>query len=542
MIFDYVIVGGGSAGSVLAARLSENPAVSVCLLEAGGEGRSLINKIPFGTIVTIRGRPKIDNWAFQTVPQQGLNGRRGYQPRGKALGGSSAINAMLYIRGQPEDYDQWDCEGWRWADILPWFLKSEGNQRGSSELHHADGPLKVSNQQSPRPISEAFIASAEACQIPRNDDFNGTSQEGVGLYQVTQFSGDKQNGERCSAAAAYLHPVRTRPNLTVITSVHAIKILFKGLQARGIEFLKSGMLEYVEARQEVILSSGTFGSPQLLMLSGIGPAAHLREYGIEPLVDLPGVGQNLQDHIDFVIPVFSRDTDTVGLGVRAGLKIIRESLRWRNDGTGMMATPFAEGGAFLKSSPDADRPDLQLHFALGVMDDHARKLHLGYGYSLHVCVLRPHSRGEVRLQSRDPLAPPHIDPHFLEDERDARTLLAGARKIQTILNTPPLVNYRKRDLFPLVDQSDEALMQAIRNRADSVYHPVGTCKMGQDSMSVVDTDLKVHRVAGLRVIDASIMPNIISGNTNAPVIAIAEKMAAEIANEFALSNLNTRDQ
>lgn len=531
MEFDYVIAGGGSAGSVLAARLSEDPKVTVCLLEAGREGRDLAIRMPFGTLVMIRGKPKYNNWAYETVPQAGLNGRKGYQPRGRALGGSSAINAMLYVRGHPSDYDRWaelGCTGWSWADVLPWFKKSEGNQRGGDDLHGGDGPLRVGEQQSPRPLSEAFIRAAEETQIPRNDDFNGPTQEGAGLYQVTQFWGGAKNGERCSAAAAYLHPVMARRNLKVMTGVQATSIVMDGKKAIGIRYRRGSEEDVVHARSEVIVSSGAFGSPHLLLNSGIGPEEDLQKLGIAVRHNLPGVGKNLQDHVDFVIATRSWDTDTVGIGLRGTIKTIRELLRWTRNGTGMMATPFAEGGGFIRSAPEIAIPDLQLHFVLGLLDDHARKLYHGYGYSLHVCALRPHSRGEVTLASSDPLAAPRIDPKFLSDERDVTLMVKGVRKMLAILDASALAKYRTRLLYPMKDTSDAEILSHIRARADTIYHPVGTCKMGVDEMSVVDPDLRVRGVDGLRVVDASVMPTLIGGNTNAPTIMMAEKIADAI--------------
>lgn len=530
MTFDYVIVGGGSAGSVLAARLSTNPRVKVCLIEAGGSGRDIMIRAPGLVATMVSGRPKINNWAFQTVPQPGLNGRKGFQPRGKALGGSSAINAMLYIRGHRRDYDEWadlGCDGWDWDSVLPYFKRAERNQRGADALHGDQGPLSVADQSAPRAITDAFVDAAEQAQIRRNEDFNGPRQEGVGHYQVTQFHEGPHKGERCSAAAAYLFPVMKRPNLTVLKRAHVQRVVFEDKRAVAVECRLAGQLKRIEARHEVILSAGAFGSPQLLLLSGVGPEEELRTHGIEPVHTLPGVGQNLQDHLDYVISYHARRRDVIGLNPVGLATLARAGLKWRKDGTGMFATPFAEGAGFLRSQPGIDRPDLQLHFVIGIVDQHMRKLHFRHGYSCHVCVLRPHSRGQVGLNSADPLAPPRIDPAFLSDPRDLPLMMRGARMMEGILEAPALAPWRGKRLYP-IDGSDAALEADIRARADTIYHPVGTCKMGTDDMAVTDAEGRVHGLQGLRVVDASLMPRLTGGNTNAPTIMIAEKIADAI--------------
>ncbi|OOY11798.1 glucose-methanol-choline oxidoreductase [Thioclava marina] len=527
MRFDYLILGGGSAGAVLAARLSEDPSVSVCLIEAGRKARDIFVRAPALVAAMVAGRPPIHNWAYHTTPQPGLNGRRGFQPRGRGLGGSSAINAMLYVRGQPEDYDGWaeaGGEGWDWDSVRPWFLASERNMRGGSDWHGAEGPLQVGDQRRPRAISRAFVEACAAVQCPPNADFNAGEQEGAGLYQVTQFWDGPRKGERCSAAAAYLHPVMGRANLTVLTRARAEKIEITEGRATGAVIVQGRKRMRIEAAREVILSAGAFGSPQLLMLSGIGPADHLREHGIEPRLELPGVGANLHDHLDYILSYTSPRRDVVGLNPRGLMRLARAAGGWRKHGEGLFASPMAEGGAFLRSDPSLTRPDLQIHFVVGIVDQHMRKPHLADGWSAHICPLRPHSRGTLRLASPDPDAAPLIDPGFLSDPRDAALMLKAARLLERITEAEPLKPWRGRRLYPH-DGTDDALMTDIRARADTIYHPVGTCAMGQGDLAVVDPELRVRGIDGLRVVDASVMPQLVSGNTNAPTIMIAERAA-----------------
>lgn len=519
-IFDFVVVGGGSGGSVVAGRLSEDPDVSVCVLEAGGNGNGTLINVPAGCVAMVPTR--LNNWALETVPQPGLNGRKGYQPRGKTLGGSSAINAMVYIRGHRVDYDEWAAlgnPGWSYDDVLPYFRLSERNIRIKDDWHGQDGPLWVSDLRTDNPIHRDYLEAARQVGYRVTDDFNGAEQEGVGIYQVTQ-----KDGERWSAARAYLLPhLGQRPNLVARTGAQATRILFEGQRAVGVEYHQGGQTRVVRARREVILSAGAFQSPQLLMLSGIGDGQALNALGIPVLKHLPGVGQNLQDHPDFIFGYRSRSLDTLGVSVGGTLRLMREFARFRRERRGMLTSNFAEGGGFLKTHPDLAAPDVQLHFVVALVDDHARKLHLGHGLSCHVCLLRPKSRGSVWLKSTDPLDTPAIDPAFLQDAGDLDTLVEGFKMTRRLMQAPALSRYITEDLFTSEVRSDDDIRRVLRARTDSVYHPVGTCKMGTDALAVVGPDLRVHGVEGLRVVDAAIMPTLIGGNTNAPTMMIAEK-------------------
>ncbi len=529
MEYDYIILGGGSAGSVIASRLSEDPNVSVCLIEAGGDGKNVLIRMPLGCVMMLPGKPKINNWAFETTPQPGLNGRKGYQPRGKALGGSSAINAMLYVRGHKKDYDEWSdlgCDGWDWDSVAPYFIKSERNHAITDEHHGADGPLHVANGLSDNPINNAFIEAAAGMQIRETEDFNGSRQEGVGRFQVTQFRGGDHHGERCSAAAAYLHP-HERPNLTILTNAHITKVVVEDGRAVAARCLIKGREQQVRARKEIILSAGAFGSPQILQLSGIGDPDQLAAHGVDVVHALLGVGKNLQDHLDFILSWKSPRSELLGLNPSGLWDMLKAAWTWRKTGEGLATTTFAEVGAFFRSNPELDRPDLQIHFVTGIVDDHSRKRHMYRGYSAHVCVLRPESRGEVGLNDANPLSPPRIDPKFLSADADAALLLKGTKIMSEMMDHPALAEWRGDKLYLRGDEDDATLMAHIRDRADTIYHPVGTCRMGADGddMAVVDSACRVRGIDGLRVVDASIMPRLVGGNTNAPTIMIAEKAA-----------------
>jgi choline dehydrogenase len=524
--FDYIIVGAGSAGCVLANRLSEDPDVRVLLLEAGVRDWHPFIHMPAG-LAKLVGKKGI-NWDYNTAPQSELNGRNLWWPRGKVLGGSSSINAMCYIRGVPRDYDEWvgmGAEGWGWNDVLPWFKRAECNERGADALHGADGPLKVSNLRYTNELSRAFIEAATQAGHRRNDDFNGPEQDGFGLYQVTQT-----NGARCSSAVAYLDPAKPRTNLTVITNALATRVEFdqpgKQHRATGVSYLEGARTRVARASREVLLCGGAINSPQLLMLSGIGPAEHLLEHRIGVRVDLPGVGGNLQDHLDACTLQHSTKKVTYD-----HISDITTAWNYYLHRQGVGTSNVAEAGGFLRSrlAPD-ERDDVQFHFVPAMLDDHGRHRLKGWGYTLHACNLRPHSRGRIALHSTDPTHKPHIDAGYLTDPGgdDLRHMIECVRLSREILAQPAFAPYRGDEIFPGAHATDDTAIEAfIRAKAETVYHPVGSCRMGRadDHEAVVDPQLRVRGIEGLRVVDASVMPKLIGGNTNAPTIMIAEKAA-----------------
>ncbi len=529
--YDYIIVGAGSAGCVLANRLSADPAVKVCLLEAGPVDKSPFIRMPIGIIAMMMS--KVLNWQYFTEPQKHLNNRRLFWPRGKTLGGSSSSNAMVYTRGHAWDYDHWAAlgnAGWSYAQVLPLFKRAENHERGADAFHGVGGPLNVAELRSPNVLTGVYVNAAVQAGFVENKDFNGANQEGVSPYEVTQ-----KNGERWSVARAYLHPVLKRPNLTVITEARTSKVLLDGKRARGVTFVKGGKTVEINATQEVILSGGAINSPQLLMLSGIGPVNELQKHGIAVQHALPGVGQNLQDHLDLM--VVHKCTQPVSLGVSASnvLAQVKHLFNYLFQRKGPLTTNGAEGGGFVKSDAQQTIPDLQFHFAAVHLEDHARNLKsalstmFGHGYTLHVCDLRPKSRGTIGLKSADPTADARIEPNYLSHPDDMKTMVKGVKAARKVLAAQAFDAYRGVEMFPGRHVQTDAQIEAfVREKAATIYHPVGTCKMGHDAMAVVDDTLKVHGMQGLRVVDASIMPTLVGGNTNAPTVMIAEKASSMI--------------
>jgi len=527
MEFDYVIAGAGSGGCALAGRLAElRPQATIALLEIGNHTeRSLRVNVPLGFAAVVPFKGGL-NWAYDTVAQVSLAGRRGYQPRGRGLGGSSAINAQIYTRGHPLDYDEWaelGCTGWGWRDVLPYFLRAEDNTRGASALHGVGGPLGVSDLRTVNPFAAYFVEAAIQAGHHHNADFNGADQEGVGLYQVTQ-----RDGRRCSAAQAYVYG-RRHPNLTVLTQTQVQRVVFDGQRAVGVEVERAGRREVIRAAREVVLAAGAFGTPQLLMCSGVGPLRQLQQHGVALIHDAPEVGANLQDHLDFVVNKKVASTLPVGYSLRGAAHMLGQAWRYWRRREGLLTSNAAEAGGFLKSSPDLARPDVQLHFCVGLVDDHNRRLHLGHGYALHVCLLRPKSRGTVTLASADARIAPLIDPAFLSHPDDLDGLVRGARLVRDILEAPALAGQGGRELYTRSNMNDDELREAIRRHSDTIYHPVGTCRMGSDAAAVVDPQLRVRGVVGLRVADASVMPTLVGANTNAPTIMIGERAAEWMA-------------
>ena len=545
---DYVIVGAGSAGCVLAARLSEGGKFKVVLLEAGGDDRptknlsqfasNLMIHIPVGYSSTLKD-PKV-NWLYTTEPDPGTGGRSHVWPRGKVLGGSSSINGLLYIRGQHADYDGWrqlGCAGWGWDDVAPYFRRAQHQERGACDWHATGGPLNVSDVTTKHPVSDAVIAACEQAGIPRNDDVNAGSQEGATYYQLTV-----KNGQRCSAAVAYLHPAMNRPNLQVETNALAGRILFEGKRAVGVEFRQNGQRRVAMARAEVILAGGAINSPQLLQLSGVGPGELLNRHGIEVIADLPGVGENLQDH--YVMSVRYRlKAGVVSVNEQSkGGRLAGEALKYLFQRKGLLTLSAAHIAAFCKSRPDLSGPDIQFHILPATMDldklvnQQKMELEAAPGLTIAPCQLRPESRGHIRIKSPDPSVYPAIFANYLADPLDQEVAVAGLKWARKIGEAPALAPYVDHEMDPgAAVASDAQLLEFARLAGSTIYHPVGTCQMGHGPMAVVDDQLRVRGLEGLRVVDASIMPRLVSGNTNAPTIMIAEKASDMILGRAALS-------